>query len=413
MIRLLVRPLPFVQEQPWKDYHWLFTQIPISLTGFEEDCFLLHFRRFLSLFALLVLLGGCGKAETPYEPGPRPVKTIIVDEPRSTVTRSFSGMARASRDTTLSFRVSGSLEELPVRVGRRVHTGALIARLDPRDFELKVKELEARTAQARAAFNRARADYERVRGLYEVGNVSRSELDQAQAGFESGRAQLEAALKSLDLVRQQLSYTKLTAPLSGSVSALPVENHQTVQAGQPIAILSTDDDLEFEVGLPDHLIHQIHMGDAARVVFDILPHQEYSALVSEVSISPGPMSTFPVKLSLEAPPPSIRPGMIGTAHFELEQNGDRAFVLVPSESVFGLPSGHQAVWIVDPESKTVHQRRVRVGRILPEGLQILRGLEEGEQVVVRGVHRLEEGQEVRLQRGSKANSQTFSKPAKP
>ncbi len=369
--------------------------------------------RVYSLFALSFLLAACGQADPPYEPGPRPVKTVIVDEPRSKVTRSFSGMARASRDTVLSFRVPGSLQELPVRVGRRVVTGDLIARLDPKDYELKVKELEAQTAQARAAFNRARADYERVRGLYEVGNVSKSELDHAQAGFESAQAQREAVLKNLELVRQQLSYTRLHAPLSGSVSAVPVENFQTVQAGQPIAILSTDDDLEFEVGLPDHLIHQIQVGGEARVVFDILPGRPFKALVSEVSITPGPMSTFPVKLSLEEPSPRLRPGMIGTAHFELDQNDAKTFMLVPSESVFGLPSGEQAVWIVEPESKTVHQRKVKVGRLLPEGLQILSGIEGGDRVVVRGVHRLEEGHQVRLLGNSQVNFQHSSQSARP
>jgi RND family efflux transporter MFP subunit len=321
---------------------------------------------------------------------------MVVGEPQQAVTYSFSGMARSASDTVLSFRVSGSLLSLPVQVGQRVRAGERIASLDPTDYQLKVMELEAQLAQFQAGFTRARADYERVRGLYEVGNVSKSDLDQAQAAFESSRAGLEAVGKNLELVKQQLDYTRLHAPISGTVSSMPVENYQTVQAGQSIVVLSTDENLEFEVGLPDHLIHAITPGDQALVTFDVLPDNVLPARVSEVSIMPGALSTYPVKLRLEDSSAQIRPGMIGEARFQIRPTNGENFVTVPVEAVFGLPEGAQAVWIVDPQTETVHRRTVTVGRLLAEGLQILEGLALGEQLVVRGVHRLEEGQQVRL-----------------
>lgn len=356
--------------------------------------------RLLSLICAALVVTACAEPEQAYVPGPRPVKTIVVESPRGQVERSFSGMAKAARDTALSFRVAGSLQDLPVQVGQRVQAGELIARLDPRDFELKVMELEAQTARARAAFNQARADYERVRGLYEVGSVSKSDLDQAQAGFETAQAQLAAVNKNQDQVRQQLSYTRLTAPTAGSISQVPVENFQTVQAGQPVAILSTNEDLEFEVGIPDHLIHQIQVGDPAQVVFDVLPDRTFSASVSEVAITTGPLSAFPVKLRLIEAAQRIRPGMIGTAHFILARNtttdGPETFTIIPPQAVLGLPTGEQVVWLVNPESSTVRRHPVTVGRLLPEGMQILEGLSGGERIVIRGVHRLEEGQEIKL-----------------
>ncbi|WP_035261292.1 efflux RND transporter periplasmic adaptor subunit [Desulfonatronum lacustre] len=353
---------------------------------------------------VLLLFTGCAEPEPLYAPGPRPVKTMVVEPPQSQVVRSFSGMARASRDMALSFQVSGVLRELPVQIGQRIRAGELIARLDPTDFELKVMELEAQTVQARAAFTRAKADYERFQTLFEADSVSKSELDQVRAEFETAQAQLAAMGKSLELVRQQFSYTRLTAPMAGTISEVPVENHQTVSSGQPIVVLSTDDDLEFEVGLPDQLIHQVQPGEPAQVIFDVLPNQPYDATVSEVGITPGPVSTFPVKLRLAEPAPQVRPGMIGMARFTFSHANSRPFTLVPVEAVFGLPSGEQAVWLVDPESDTnsgtnsgtVHRQPVIAGRLLPGGLQILDGLLGGEIIVIRGVHRLEQGQKVRL-----------------
>lgn len=356
----------------------------------------MSFLRPAILIYALLLFTGCAETEPVYAPGPRPVKTMVVEPPQSEVVRSFSGMARSSRDIALSFQVSGVLQELPVQMGQRVRAGELIARLDPKDFELKVMELEAQTAQARAAFTRAKADYERFQALFAADSVSRSELDQVRAEFETAQAQLAAVGKSLELVRQQLSYARLTAPMAGTISEVPMENFQIVQPGHPIAILSTNDDLEFEVGLPDHLIHQLQKGDASRVVFDMLPDRPFAATVSEIGITPGPVSTFPVKLRLIDPAPQVRPGMIGMARFTFAHGNSEPFAVLPPEAVFGLPSGTQAVWLVDPDSSTVHRHSVTVGRLLPDGLQILDGLSGGEIIVIRGVHRLEEGQKVRL-----------------
>ncbi|WP_152555210.1 efflux RND transporter periplasmic adaptor subunit [Desulfonatronum thiodismutans] len=360
----------------------------------------MHAIRPTLLICALLLFTGCAETEPVYAPGPRPVKTMVVEPPQSQVVRSFSGIARASRDMALSFRVSGVLQELPVQMGQRVRPGELIARLDPTDFELQVMELEAQAEHARATFTRAKADYERFQALYDADSVSKSELDQARAGFETSQAQLAAVGKSLELVRQQLSYTRLTAPMAGTISEVPVENYQTVQTGQPVVILSTDDDLEFEVGLPDQLIHQVQLGDPAQVIFDVLPDRPFAATVSEVGITPGPVSTFPVKLRLAEPASQVRPGMIGMARFTFSHANSRPFTVVPVEAVFGLPSGEQAVWLVNTEtgtnSGTVHRQHVIAGRLLPGGLQILDGLLGGETVVIRGVHRLEQGQKVRL-----------------
>ncbi len=362
--------------------------------------FVVIFHRLVFVLCAAFLAMGCAEPDQPYVPGPRPVQTVTVEAPRDHIARSFSGIAQAARDTALSFRIAGVLQELSVQVGDRVQAGEPIAELDSRDVELKVLEVEALTAQAQAAFTQARADYQRVRGLYEVGSVSRSDLDQAQAGFETTRAQLVAVNKNLDQARLNSSFTRLVAPTAGSISQVPVENFQTLQAGQPVAVLSTDEDLEFEAGIPDRLIHQLRIGDPAEVVFDVLPDKAFPAVVSEVAVTTGPLSAFPITLRLEEPTQRIRPGMIGSVRLNLPNNANtdsvESFTVIPPEAVFGLSTGEQMVWLVDPDSKTVHRRQVTVGRLVPEGLQILDGLAGGEILVTRGVHRLEEDQEVRI-----------------
>lgn len=147
-------------------------------------------RHGLICLVLLVatLLIGCQEAEKKVEARrPRPVITYQVQAPQATRSRVFTGVAKAGIETQLSFRVSGEIEKLPVKVGMRVRRGGLIARLDDNDFRLQAKEAQAGLAQSVASLNKARADYERARYLYEAGNVSKESLDNARAGFKSSQ----------------------------------------------------------------------------------------------------------------------------------------------------------------------------------------------------------------------------------
>ncbi len=112
--------------------------------------------------------------------------------------------------------------------------GDLIARLDPGDYELKVRELDALAAQARAGFQKMRADHDRVLALYEVDSMSKSDLDQARGGFESAAAQLEAVSSGLDQAHRQLSYTRLYTTMAWwSVQACPWRIFKPFRLGFP------------------------------------------------------------------------------------------------------------------------------------------------------------------------------------
>ncbi len=101
------------------------------------------------------------KAETVL----RPVRYEVVAPSDEARLRTFAGVAKAGVESDLSFRVAGTVEEVPVVVGRRVQRGQVLARIDTTDYELKVQEALAGLAQAEAASRNAEADYERVRGL--------------------------------------------------------------------------------------------------------------------------------------------------------------------------------------------------------------------------------------------------------
>ncbi|MFW5490255.1 MAG: efflux RND transporter periplasmic adaptor subunit [Desulfovibrio sp.] len=357
---------------------------------------------YASLLGLL-FLGGCkGTDKEPEARKPRPVVTFKVRPPLETRSRVFTGVSKAGIETQLSFRVGGEIEKLPVKVGMRVRRGDLIARLDDNDYRLRAKEAQAGLAQAVAALNKARADYERARYLYEAGNVSKESLDTARAGFKSDEALVEAARERLELARTRIRYTTLKAPMSGAIAEVPVEVHQTVQAGQSIAMLTGGGSMEITVGVPESLIGRMRKGDAARVSFSAIRNRVYKGRVVEVGVESRGLTTYPLKLEIMDDDGRILPGMIGEVRLELPPRTSDGYLVVPSQAVASSSDGEHYVWVVETSDSTaehtVSRREVDVAGLSEEGIMLRTPsqVHPGDLVVVRGVHRIKDGQKVLL-----------------
>ncbi|MFQ5936910.1 MAG: efflux RND transporter periplasmic adaptor subunit, partial [Acidiferrobacterales bacterium] len=189
-----------------------------------------HLQR-LNVSILLVsagaLLAACEELPPP-EPLVRPVRVQQVTVTGAERQRSFSGFAKAGLESNVSFKVEGTVQRIPIKVGDRLRRGALIAQLDPKDYEVDVQKADAALAQARAEERNAKASYQRVRELYENNNASRSELDEARAASEATVASVRAADKQLESARLKLSYTRLTASANCNVAARQVDRNENV-----------------------------------------------------------------------------------------------------------------------------------------------------------------------------------------
>lgn len=330
----------------------------------------------------------------------RPVRIYRVAASDSAQWVAYAGVAKAGIESRLSFRVSGTVEKVPVKVGDRVRRGTVLARLDRTDYELSVEQSEASVAQARASLRQAEADYDRTRALYENNNASKAELDAKRAAAESATAQVEAGEKGLDQARQQLAYTRLSSPMAGAVAAVDVEVNENVSAGQALFQLSSDTPPEVEIRVPEVAIAQILAGQQAEVTFDALPGQTVAATVTEVGVSAGGSATFAVTLRIDESGGAIRSGMAAEVRLRVG-GGDAAAgvvaILVPLVAV-GEDQNGRFVFVVEDgagEVATVRRRPVVVGDLDERGLRIESGLAVGEVIATAGVRRLIDGMEVR------------------
>jgi len=350
------------------------------------------------VLATILLIHGCSGDPAPPQEIIRPVKTIVVGEQSAGKQWTFAGTAEDALETDLSFRVSGKIVDFPAdQIGRRFSKGQILARLDPADYDLELRQASANLQQVRANYIRAKADVKRIRQLFERKVISRSELDQSEAEFKSFEAQLSASSKKLDIAQKHLNYTTLYAPFDGWVGSVKVNIHQNVQSGQGVISFNAGLQMKMYVSVPDTLISQIREGGEVAVSFDALPRRIMNGKVMEVGVGSTQGSTYPVKVYLDNTDKAIRSGMSGHVKFLGQTNGGGGIFLPPA-AVTGTPNGVRSVWVVDVENSTVASRPVSLGVLTVHGIEIVDGVKPGEMVVIRGVNHLKEGLKVRFRK---------------
>ena len=350
-----------------------------------------HFFLLLMCFFMTGLLLACqGQDPQQAEEILRPVRSEKVSLTGSNQTRTFSGKAQAGLEAKLSFKVSGTVNRIPIKVGDKIKQGQVVATIDPRDFDLQVQRAQAALNRANAAARSASADYARVRALYENRNASRNDLDQARASAESSRADVSSNTKELELARLQLGYTRLRAPAACYVASAPVEVNENVQAGETIIEVVCGSRLEVAVAVPEVFIARIKKRSEVTATFDAIPGIRFPATVTKVGVASGQTATtFPVTVQLQQAVPGFRSGLAAEVTFRFDAGNGKARILVPPVAV-GEDRDGRYVFIVEELEEgigTVKRTAVTVGELSAEGLEIIDGLHDGTRIATAGVRR--------------------------
>ena len=356
---------------------------------------------------MLLLVAGCLSApacvEAPSavaEETVRPVRYVLARTAGAQRTRTFAGAARAGSESSLSFRVGGMIAGVDVGVGERVRAGDRLARIDPVDYELQVKEAEAALRQADALAGNAAADLRRAWALYENDNFSRTDLDGAIAASDSAAAQVEAVAKRLERAQRQARYATLVAPASGVIAAVVVAANENVAAGQPVVVLTSDALPEVEFSVPEGLISEVREETPVSVTFNAIPNRRFTGSVTEVGVAATATGTmYTVAVRLDGAASAVRPGMAAEVAIDFAGVGEPGRVVVPAAAVNEDLQG-RFVFVVEPSGEglaVVRRRPVTVGAMTSDGFEIVEGLVRQDRVVSAGVSRINDGEVVRLQ----------------
>ncbi len=329
----------------------------------------------------------------------RPVRTMTLQAANAISSHTFNGIARSDVAARLSFNVSGRLKSVNVKPGQFVKKGTLVAEVDDAYFKLKVAEVRASLKQTASELEHSKARYQRVQKLYVNRSSSLSDLDSARTAYDSAKANRRAMQTRLEQAQLELSYTKLKAPLDGSLSEIHVRKGENITAATNIATISSTKNIEVPISVPGSMIDSITIGQHTKVLFDDIKNSSFNARITEVSrSSSGRTTTFPVTVRIIKPSKKVHPGLAASVTFSIGKEATTKSFIIP---VHALMEDEDAFYIftvedISAEVGVIKRRNVSRGALTGSGIILTDGVKGGMKVLTAGMSRVHENQKVRV-----------------
>jgi len=300
------------------------------------------------------------------------------------------GTVQAAQTSLLASQVLGTIIEVRVREGDRVQRGQVVVVID--DAQPKAALERAAAAQAAAQqevtatdsdLTLAESTLKRYQILYEERIVSSQEFDEIKARQQSAHARRDLARAGLEQVKAEvtqaqtaLDYTRIRAPFDAVVTEKKADPGTLALPGMPIFTVEDVHRYRLETTVNESDLRYVRLGQPVPVVIDALDHAEMKAQVAQIVPAADSASrSFLVKIELP-PDAGLRSGFFGRAQFS---RGERQSLLIPRAAVV-VRGQLQGVFVLD-QSKVASLRYVTLGKGSGTNVEVLSGLQTGEQFV--------------------------------
>ena len=360
-------------------------------------------RNFLLASVAAVVLAACGNPEAASQaqaPAAPQVSVAQVVVERITEWDEFTGRLQAPQTVELMPRVSGYVEQVLFAEGALVNAGDVLLTIDAKPFAADVARLKAELLSAQSAAELAHAEYERAQRLLAQRAISVEVLDNRQARKKQTAATVAAVKAALARAELDLSYTRVSAPISGRVSNALVTAGNYVTAGQTrlTSLVSTDKMYAyFDVDEQTYLKYARLAQDGKRVdTREAQANPVYLALADDNEFShighidfvdnriDAQTGTIRLRASFANSDNQLLPGLY--AKLRLAGSASYDGVLI-DEKAIGTDLNNKFVLLVN-EANQLEYRAVELGEKL-DGLRIVsKGLSASDRIVVNGLQRV-------------------------
>ena len=402
------------------------------------------------LTALLVLVAafsGCAGGSSPAlseQKVEKPVAVSVTKAAKATVevVSTLSGKVKPAQEVSIIPKISGKVAGINFEVGDKVKEGDVLFYLDDNDIKLQVQQAEAALSiaesalertkggsveqqlsqlksslvSAETAYNDAKLNYERLKSLFEVGGISREALESAETRLKvaeeqyktaktsydltlskinpeniaGAEAQVKQARAAYDIAKTQLENTIVKSPVAGVVASRNIDVGEmvgTMAAAMSIVDLSY---VTVDVNVPETIINKINQNDPVDVLIKSVSNEPLRGQVMSVSPAADPQTqNYTVKIKVPNDEGLLKGGMFA----EIKIGVDKAenVLSVPLSAVID-DNGRKVVYVVKGDK--AEKREISIGFSNNELVQVLSGVSEGEEVVVKGQNLLSDGSKV-------------------
>ncbi|QIF98451.1 MdtA/MuxA family multidrug efflux RND transporter periplasmic adaptor subunit [Proteus terrae] len=312
---------------------------------------------------------------------------------------SALGTVKATNSVTVTSRVEGQLMALHFTEGQHVQKGDLLAEIDSRPFEVQLAQAKGQLAKDQATLANARLDLARYQKLAKTNLVSQQELDNQQALVKQSEASIRIDEASISNAQLQLTYSKITAPISGQVGLKQVDVGNYISGGSstPIVVINQMDPVDVLFTLPEQdlaKVIQARKNNADLPVTALDRNNQFELAKGKLFSVDNQIDATTGTIKLKARFPQQETTLFPNqfVNVRLYVTTLEKAVVIPNAALQMGNEGH-FVWVVDSENK-VSKLRVEVALQNAEKVVIASGLSAEQRVVTDGVDRLTQGAKV-------------------
>lgn len=362
----------------------------------------------VAVFALGVLLGGCGEPESAAPPqGMAPPEvTVVALEPQDVVlTRELPGRTTPFLVAEVRPQASGIVQRRIFTEGTVVKAGQPLYQLDDASYRAELASAKAAVARAQATLNSAQLNARRTAELAKIDAVSRQDNENAIAALAQAKADLQssqAAVRSAEIV---LGYARINSPITGRIGKSSVTQGALVTANQPVALAtvqqldpiyvdltqSASELLQLRRELAAGTLNETRDVPVAILLEDGSRYPQDGKLTfADVTVDPA-TGSFLLRVLVPNPDHLLLPGMYVRAVVSVGERPDA--ILVPQQGVTRDPKGNATAMVVGADGK-VELRTVQTSRTIGDRWLVDAGLAAGDRVIVEGLQRVQPGAQV-------------------
>ncbi len=308
---------------------------------------------------------------------PVPPNAQIVTVESVTVPRfeTAVGTIQAVRDASVASKILARVDEVSIIAGQKVTAGEVLVKLQSDDLVARLGQAESEMAGAEAKRIQAEAEYERAASLLKQRAVSQSEFQGREADLRSANAAYERAQKAVEESKVQLAYATVVAPFDGIIIDKLVKPGDTAAPGQPLLKLYDPAHMQLVAQVRESLALSLRPGQQILAGLSSLGY-ECEATISEV-VPQANSATHSFEVKVIGPcPPGVYSGMYGRLKLPI---GTEDVIVIPHAAIVRVG---QLTMVNVAKGGKMERRNVQVGRDVENRIQVLAGLQPGEQVVV-------------------------------
>ncbi|MDR3412440.1 MAG: MdtA/MuxA family multidrug efflux RND transporter periplasmic adaptor subunit [Formivibrio sp.] len=327
--------------------------------------------------------------------------TVVGDMP---VRLSALGTVSARNTATVRVQVSGRLQQVLFHEGQLVKAGQVLARIDPRSFQAQVDSAAAQLAKDQAQLGAAQTDLKRYQTLLAQNSIASQQVDTQAALVSQLTASIAADHAALEQAKLQLSYTQVTAPISGRVGLRQIDAGNLVQTSDSngLVVITEVHPISVVFPLPQQQLQAVlarqKTGEPVSVeAWDADNRKQLGVgkLVSLDNLIDPATGTIKLKAEFANDDDQLFPNQFVNVHLTVDTL--KQVVLAPTAAVQPGANG-SFVFVVNESAtgNTVSMRPVQTGPSDSTQVAVLKGLKVGERVVTDGVDRVRDGASVQV-----------------